>query len=206
MKKNVRVTVLIISVALVSVLLALSVGLTAAIWTSQGSSENGNTVAPATDSPFDWNMWAKYFDYAELNSEAQTVAVDALHADAFGLNLETVVIPSDIKVAGEDGSETACKVIAIRSSLFSDVTLKDLPVTIYIPPTVESISAMTFANMPNLEKVVFGVDESGASSACAIDDYAFYGCPKLTSVVLNGRANVIYTSNAFVNCGTITFA
>ncbi len=206
MRKNLRLTVLIISVTLVSVLLALSVGLTAAIWTSQGSSENGNTVAPATDSPFDWNMWAKYFDYAELNSEAQTVAVSALHADAYGLNLETVIIPSDVMVAGEGGSETACKVTAIRSSLFSDVTLKDLPITIYIPPTVESISAMTFANMPNLEKVIFGTDESGASSACVIDDYAFYGCPKLTTVVLSGRTNVTYSSSAFVNCGTITFA
>lgn len=178
--------------------------MTLAIWTSAGSGMDNNTVAPATDSPRDWNVWAKYFDGIIVNDTTHTAAVTAFHTDVYGLNLETVIIPTDIDIDG-----VMYKVVEIRNSVFADTTLKQLPVTIYIPPTVTYINAMSFASLSNLTKVVFGVDENGAGDACVVDDYAFMMCSKLTTVVTNGRSltgvdgsALSASSNAFTGCSS----
>lgn len=193
---------LILSVALV-VTLALGIGFTAAIWTSTGNGMGDNTVAPATDSPFDWNPWAKYFaETAILDSDNLTAAVSSFHTDDYSLNLETVIIPNEIVV-----DDVTYKVVEITNQVFSDATLKELAVVVYIPPNVRHIDMMAFSNLPNLTMVVFGLDSQGEGAECVVDDYAFMMCPKLANVVTNGRvlkgsdgATLTASSPAFSSC------
>lgn len=180
MTKRIKTVLILLSVVMIMIF-AASIGMTLAIWTSTGAGLDNNTVAPATDSSMDWNMWAKYFDGVVINDVSHTAAVTAFHTDGYGLNLETVIIPTDVTVDG-----IPCKVVEIRSQAFADNILKQLPVTIYIPPTVTRICAATFANLPSLTRVVFGVD-SEQTEPCVIEDYAFMMCASLVTVSTNGR-------------------
>ncbi len=201
MTKKFKISVLLLSVVMLSVFV-LSIGFTAAIWTSGGAGSGENTVAPAVDSPEDWNPWAKYFEGIITNDITVEAVVTGFHGDEYALNLETVIIPSYITVDGK-----SCKVVELSNSIFADVTFKQLPVTVYISPYVKKVNAMTFANLPNLKKVVFGVDENGAGENCVVENFTFASCPNLSSVVANGRsitdesgAALASGSTAFVNC------
>lgn len=88
-------------------------------------------------------------------------------------------------------------VTSISNQVFKDTTLKELAVNVYIPSTVTSIDTMTFANLPNLEKVEF---MHGNSKTITIADYAFVGCKKL-SIQINNGVTITATSNAFIECG-----
>lgn len=202
MTRRIKLFAIIISVALVS-MLAMGVGFTAAIWTSSGGGSDSNTVAPAADSPFDWNVWAKYFaeDAVILDETNLTAAVTAFHTDEYSLNLGTVIIPSYVK---KDG--VSYKVTEVTNQVFSDATLRELAVTLYIPPTVEYIDTYAFANLPNLETVVFGTDSKGEGAECVIGDFAFMMCEKLQNIIAEGGRAVknsdgeIISAADFIGC------
>ena len=190
-----------IMILIISVLLALavvSIGTTAAIWTSSAPG-SGNTVAPATDSPENWNVWAKYFGGEIIDENLHTARLTVFHSDSYGLNLETVIIPNIISIDGKD-----YKVVEIGNQIFADATLKQLPVKVYISPEVKHISAMAFSNLPNLTKVVFGVDENGQGANCVLDDFTFMMCAELSTVITNGRS-VTDTANLPITAAGLAF-
>jgi len=194
MTRRFRAIAILICVVLVALFVS-SIGITAAIWTSSGTGGDNNTVSPAADSPEDWNALAKYFDFQILDEDALTAAVTSFHTDDYTLNLETVVIPSFVTAA--DGR--AFKVVELGNQVFADVTLKELAVNVYISPYIACVRYGAFANMANLEKVVFGVDTNGAGVDCRLEDYAFMTCGNLKGFVLNGR-NVDMSPNAVYGC------
>lgn len=197
MTRRFRITAILICVVLVA-LFASSIGMTAAIWTSSGAGGDNNTVAPAADSPEDWNVWAKYFDFTVIDEDAMTAALTTFRTDDYTLNLETVVIPS--YVTSEDGR--AFKVVEIGNQIFADITLKELAVNVYISPFVSCVRYGVFSNMSNLYKVVFGVDGNGNGVDCTVEDFAFMNCGRLAGIVENGR-NIVMSANSVVGCDNL---
>ena len=160
--------------------MATAIGLTAARWDSQGGSAE---YGPVVDT-IDWNSWTKYFEYDTSLSSGCAVT------GYTGTNLGDVIFP-------EHGALNKTVKI-IYNTVFQDPTKKELPVVIYISGTVETIEAMAFSNLPNLEKVVFAAD----GVAINVGAYAFAGCPNLKEVVLG--ANVTYDPTAFKGCYNLT--
>lgn len=181
MTKQLKIIGILVAVVLVA-LVATGIGTTVAIWTSSAPG-SGTTVAPATDSSPNWNAWAKYFDGEIISEDLHTARLTTFHGDAYGLNLETVIIPLNIKING-----TEYTVTEIGNQVFADSTLKELPTAIRISPQVERISTFAFANLPNLVEVEFGVDESGAGANCVLENYAFMMSENLAVVRTHGRA------------------
>lgn len=206
MAKRFKIVLITLSVVILA-LATMSMGMTLAIWTTSvpGGEE---TVAPAVNSPYSWNVWAKYFDI-EVTSDGSTptATVTSFHSDVAGLNLETVIIPQQIEKT-VNGEKVTYTITEIGNQLFADVTLKSLPVKIVIPPSVTKIGVMTFADLTNLTTVEFGASTEDYNEACDIDDFAFFMCENLVSVIQNGRT-LSYESDsdtAFFACGAITFS
>ena len=201
MTKRLKLILIIVSVMLISVL-TTAIGLTAARWSTMGGeSEYGPTVSTP-----DWNSWKKYFrndaeltddDYHEYNDyevftheENESTIFDGLAIFGFyGTNLGDVIFPSQL------GAEGNIDVSELRNTIFTDSTKKDLPVAIYIPGTIQSISANTFSNLPNLEIVVFA-----AGNEVDVDEYAFAFCRSLTTVIIEGGRTVNFADTTFAGC------
>lgn len=196
MTGKIKLTLILASVILVIVAVTTA-GVSLALWTSQGGigGDSGNSVSPSV-APINEYVWAKYFQY-----EVETVTVGdktteyavitKFYTDNAGVNLEDVVIPSQFE---KDGKTYAT--YRISSQVFMDMTLKKLPVTIYIPSTVMHIDAFAFSNLPNLQKVVF---VGGAEKQdCNVADYAFAFCANLATV--EHARKLVGTANAFLEC------
>lgn len=183
MTRRFRIILIIAVVMLVSVM-STAIGLTAAIWDSAsgGSSEYG----PVVDA-VDWNTWKKYFTYENVLDNNDNVIGRAV-VGYTGTNLGDVIFP----VAGT--GEVA--ITTIKNTVFDGATVKDLPVTIYISPTISKIEAGAFSNLPNLQKVVFAAN----GVAVTVEAYAFAGCSELTEVVIGDGTTVTFDENAFRGC------
>ena len=195
MTKRIKISAVLLTVVLVA-LIAIGVGTTAAIWTSSAPGA-GNTVAPAANSSPDWNAWAKYFDGEIISEDLHTARLTTFHGDGYGLNLETVIIPQNIKINGVEYTVTE-----IGNQVFSDSTLKELPTAVRVSPKVVRIESMAFANLPNLVEVEFGADDGG--TACVLEDFAFMMSENLATIKTNGKT-LAEASGATVTSASLAF-
>lgn len=197
MTSKIKLTLILTSVILMIVAVT-TVGVSLALWTSQGGigGDSGNSVSPSV-APINEYVWAKYFNFevetvtiGDKNTEYAVIT--KFYTDNAGINLEDVVIPSQFE---KDGKTYAT--YRISSQVFMDMTLKKLPVTIYIPSTVMHIDSFAFSNLPNLQKVVF---VGGAEKQdCNVADYAFAFCSNLKTV--EHARKLVGNTDAFLECG-----
>ncbi|MEG1529309.1 MAG: hypothetical protein RR405_03050 [Clostridia bacterium] len=96
-----------ISIIVVSAMLMLSIGFTAAIWESDKGEGTYTPLVPSTD----WNYFAKYFDSVDTTVKAvdNTDIVGVAVTGFSGINLGEIVIPQTLK--GND-------VVVIRNKIF----------------------------------------------------------------------------------------
>lgn len=196
------------------VIVAVStMGVSYAIWSSADSLIEGGkeTQSPSATPTSENYVWAKYCTFEIIEAGKYDIVLTGFHTDDVGINLSTIYIPNEIWVK-EDGTRintkeecdslinkgekyTTYSVRRISSQFFSDTTLKELAIDVYIPANVTEIESYAFANLPNLECVHF-LNETQLS----IDDYAFIGCVKLSKIENLKGGNLLGTSNAFIGC------
>lgn len=215
MKRSYKIAALIMSVMLVVVAVS-TMGVSYAIWSSaDGLIEGGEEAKSPSASPDLENyVFAKYCTY-EVIDDKNNIRLTGFHTDDVGINLSTVYIPNEIWVDNETNERINTKeelvernyttyyVKSISNQFFSDTTLKELAVNIYIPANVESIEAYAFANLPNLECVYFL-----NKNTLSIADFAFIGCVKLSKIENLTGGNLLGTENAFIGCdltGVVTY-
>ncbi len=198
MSRKFRISAILLCVVLVCFICA-SIGVTAAIW--QGDGGDSNTYGPNPISP-DWNSWEKYFTYEVGTYSYNGTTVTGAYVTGFsGTNLEDVVFPQSATVGG-----TIYDVIGIRNTVFSSTTLKVLPVTISISPSVLYIQDSAFANLVNLQSVYFGASTAtGARPICHIGEYAFMGCTSLSKStgIVNAGRTLTYANETNWYLGTL---
>lgn len=218
MHRKYRLALAIASIVLFIVAMTAT-GVSYAVWTSPEGSVSGEgttTVSPSVNANEGY-VWAKYFNFevVEDGTNVKYVAITTFYADgaqAAGLNLADVYIPEVFWVkkdgtrlyvkdelakltVGKDYDVYTTKIITNR--IFMDVTLKQLPVNVYIPSGVTKIETGAFSGLANLQKVVFYV-----ANDCTIEPYAFVDCPKLTVVEQKTEGSIIGTKGvSFVSCG-----
>lgn len=219
MHRKYRLALAIASMVLFIVALTAT-GVSYAVWTSPEGSVSGEgttTVSPSVNANEGY-VWAKYFNFETITEDGiKYAAITTFYADgaqAAGLNLADVYIPEefwvkkdgtrlyvrdDHLVAGKDYDVYTTKIITNR--IFMDVTLKQLPVNVYIPRGVTKIETGAFSGLANLQKVVFYV-----ANVCTIEPYAFVDCPKLTVVEQKSEGSISGTKGvSFVSCGKDPF-
>lgn len=218
MHRKYRLALTIASIVLIVVAMTAT-GVSYAVWTSpEGEIGDGTTVVSPSVNANDGYVWAKYFNFevVEDGADGKFVAVTTFYADgaqAAGLNLEEVYIPQEFWVK-KDGTRLFVKdqldgltqgidydvyiTKVVSNRIFMDVTLKQLPIVVYIPSGVTKIETGAFSGLANLEKVVFR-----NANPCTIESYAFVDCPKLASVDLSGSVGKIQGTKgvSFVACG-----
>ena len=219
MHRKYRLALAIASIVLFIVAMTAT-GVSYAVWTSPEGSVSGEgttTVSPSVNANEGY-VWAKYFNFETITEgNIKYAAITTFYADgaqAAGLNLADVYIPEefwvkkdgtrlyvkDELVAGVDYDVYTTKIITNR--IFMDVTLKQLPVNVYIPSGVTKIETGAFSGLANLQKVVFYV-----ANVCTIEQYAFVDCPKLTVVEQKTEGTLDGTKGlSFVSCGIDPFA
>lgn len=213
MHRKYRLALAIASIVLFIVAMTAT-GVSYAVWTSPEGSVSGEgttTVSPSVNANEGY-VWAKYFNFETITEgNIKYAAITTFYADgaqAAGLNLADVYIPEEFWVkdgkrlyvkdgltAGVDYDVYKTKIITNR--IFMDVTLKQLPVNVYIPSGVTKIETGAFSGLANLQKVVFYV-----ANDCRIEPYAFVDCPKLTVVEKKSEGTISGTKGlSFVSCG-----
>lgn len=214
MHRKYRLALAIASIVLFIVAMTAT-GVSYAVWTSPEGSVSGEgttTVSPSVNANEGY-VWAKYFNFevVEDGTNVKYAAITTFYADgaqAAGLNLADVYIPEEFWVkdgkrlyvkdgltAGKDYDVYKTKIITNR--IFMDVTLKQLPVNVYIPSGVTKIETGAFSGLANLQKVVFYV-----ANDCTIEPYAFVDCPKLTVVEQKTEGSISGMKGvSFVSCG-----
>lgn len=217
MHRKYRLALAIASIVLFIVAMTAT-GVSYAVWTSPEGSVSGEgttTVSPSVNANEGY-VWAKYFNFETITEgNIKYAAITTFYADgaqAAGLNLADVYIPEEFwvkkdgtrlyvkdelvgLVAGVDYDVYTTKIITNR--IFMDVTLKQLPVNVYIPSGVTKIETGAFSGLANLQKVVFYV-----ANVCTIEQYAFVDCPKLTVVEQKTEGTLRGTKGlSFVACG-----
>ena len=224
MHRKYRLALAIASIVLFIVAMTAT-GVSYAVWTSPEGSVSGEgttTVSPSVNANEGY-VWAKYFNFETITEgNIKYAAITTFYADgaqAAGLNLADVYIPEEFwvkkdgtrlyvkdelvakgLVAGVDYDVYTTKIITNR--IFMDVTLKQLPVNVYIPSGVTKIETGAFSGLANLQKVVFYV-----ANVCTIEKYAFVDCPKLTVVEQKTEGRIDGTKGlSFVSCGIDPFA
>ncbi|MEG2688404.1 MAG: leucine-rich repeat protein [Clostridia bacterium] len=180
-----------ISIIVVSAMLMLSIGFTAAIWESDSGVGTYTPTAPSTD----WNYFAKYFDSVDTTVKAvdNTDIVGVAVTGFRGINLGEIVIPQTLR---------GKPVVEIRNTIFADTSVKQMPITIKIPPTVISIDQNAFSGLANLTRVVFGssaveATDKAVKNTCVVNDYAFQGCRKLTTLEIEGWRKIDFKTYIF---------
>lgn len=221
MHRKYRLALAIASIVLFIVAMTAT-GVSYAVWTSPEGSVSGEgttTVSPSVNANEGY-VWAKYFNFETITEgNIKYAAITTFYADgaqAAGLNLADVYIPEVFWVkkdgtrlyvkdelakltAGKDYDVYTTKIITNR--IFMDVTLKQLPVNVYIPSGVTKIETGAFSGLANLQKVVFYV-----ANVCTIEPYAFVDCPKLTVVEKKSEGTISGTKGlSFVSCGKDPF-
>ena len=224
MHRKYRLALAIASIVLFIVAMTAT-GVSYAVWTSPEGSVSGEgttTVSPSVNANEGY-VWAKYFNFETITEgNIKYAAITTFYADgaqAAGLNLADEYIPEEFRVkkdgtrlyvkdelvakglvAGVDYDVYTTKIITNR--IFMDVTLKQLPVNVYIPSGVTKIETGAFSGLANLQKVVFYV-----ANVCTIEKYAFVDCPKLTVVEQKTEGRIDGTKGlSFVSCGIDPFA
>lgn len=213
MHRKYRLALAIASIVLFIVAMTAT-GVSYAVWTSPEGSVSGEgttTVSPSVNANEGY-VWAKYFNFETITEgNIKYAAITTFYADgaqAAGLNLADVYIPEEFWVkdgkrlyvkdgltAGKDYDVYKTKIITNR--IFMDVTLKQLPVNVYIPSGVTKIETGAFSGLANLQKVVFYV-----ANDCTIEPYAFVDCPKLTVVEQKTEGKISGMKGvSFVSCG-----
>lgn len=217
MKKAYKLALTIASIVLIAVAVS-TMGVSYAVWTSPDGAGTGSetTVSPSV-TPYQNYVWAKYFGYEVIDETNHYVAVTEFYSDVFdddaqdssiGINLQDVYIPdvfwvksdgtrvytlSDKEALGAD-AVTTYQVKTITNRIFKDSTLRELPVTVYVPQYVTSIATGAFVSLPNLEKVVLYNND-----ALTIEYGAFVNCSKLATIQkANGVINALY--GAILGC------
>lgn len=190
MESKVKTKTVFITISIIIILLVCSaVGTTFAIW--EGASGE-NTFSSEIES-INWNSWEKYFDYEIVNAEVTPNTI-AIVGFSKSFNMRDIVFPYSI-----DGRT----VVEIKSTLFSDSHIKNMPVSFTIPTSITKISSFAFMNLPNLEKITFGVVETMTNSI-TVGNFAFVGCTSLREVVINPTATAIYGTDVFAGCTNLT--
>lgn len=218
MHRKYRLALAIASIVLFIVAMTAT-GVSYAVWTSPEGSVSGEgttTVSPSVNANEGY-VWAKYFNFETITEgNIKYAAITTFYADgaqAAGLNLADVYIPEEFWVKKDDGKRLyvkdelvgvdydVYKTKIITNRIFMDVTLKQLPVNVYIPSGVTKIETGAFSGLANLQKVVFYV-----ANVCTIEQYAFVDCPKLTVVEKKSEGTISGTKGlSFVSCGKDPF-
>lgn len=214
MHRKYRLALAIASIVLFIVAMTAT-GVSYAVWTSPEGSVSGEgttTVSPSVNANEGY-VWAKYFNFETITEgNIKYAAITTFYADgaqAAGLNLADVYIPEEFWVKKDDGKRLyvkdelvgvdydVYKTKIITNRIFMDVTLKQLPVNVYIPSGVTKIETGAFSGLANLQKVVFYV-----ANTCTIEPYAFVDCPKLTVVEQKTEGKISGMKGvSFVSCG-----
>lgn len=214
MHRKYRLALAIASIVLFIVAMTAT-GVSYAVWTSPEGSVSGEgttTVSPSVNANEGY-VWAKYFNFETITEgNIKYAAITTFYADgaqAAGLNLADVYIPEEFWVKKDDGKRLyvkdelvgvdydVYKTKIITNRIFMDVTLKQLPVNVYIPSGVTKIETGAFSGLANLKKVVFYV-----ANTCTIEPYAFVDCPKLTVVEQKTEGKISGLKGvSFVSCG-----
>ena len=221
MKKTYKLALTIASFVLIAIAVT-TMGVSYAVWTSnEGAGTGGTTTVSPSVTPYQNYVWAKYFGFEIINEEKNEVAVTEFYSEVFnadtqdigsiGINLQDVYIPDEFWVKS-DGTRiytlseknalakddvTTYYVTKITNRVFKDSTLRELPVTVYIPEHVTSIATGTFTALPNLEKVVLY-----NNNTLTIDYGAFVNCSKLSAIQKSGTGDVTLTTGAILGCAT----
>lgn len=214
MKRSYKIAALIVSVMLVVVAVS-TMGVSYAIWSSaDGLIEGGNVQqSPSATPDLENYVWVKYCTFEIIEEGKNDVVLTGFHTDDVGINLADVYIPNEIWVANGgtrintieertalgEGNYTTYSVKHISNKFFSDSTLKELAVNIYIPSNITYIETMAFANLPNLECVYF-LNENQLTIA----DYAFLGCVNLSKIEKLKGGDLKGTENAFIGCDKLS--
>lgn len=218
MHRKYRLALAIASIVLFIVAMTAT-GVSYAVWTSPEGSVSGEgttTVSPSVNANEGY-VWAKYFNFETITEgNIKYAAITTFYADgaqAAGLNLADVYIPEEFWVKKDDGKRLyvkdelvgvdydVYKTKIITNRIFMDVTLKQLPVNVYIPSGVTKIETGAFSGLANLKKVVFYV-----ANVCTIEQYAFVDCPKLTIVEKKSEGTISGAKGlSFVSCGKDPF-
>lgn len=214
MHRKYRLALAIASIVLFIVAMTAT-GVSYAVWTSPEGSVSGEgttTVSPSVNANEGY-VWAKYFNFETITEgNIKYAAITTFYADgaqAAGLNLADIYIPEEFWVKKDDGKRLyvkdelvgvdydVYKTKIITNRIFMDVTLKQLPVNVYIPSGVTKIETGAFSGLANLQKVVFYV-----ANTCTIEPYAFVDCPKLTVVEQKTEGKISGMKGvSFVSCG-----
>jgi len=206
-------------IALVIVLIALtglSVGVTAAYWGGEGGggstpSTPGEGSALPQLSSSEWNAWLKYFKYDVVGT---TVYITGYS----NTTMSTLAFPNKVTLerSGSEGnytyayttkaangttiitydSTTTNYKFVIKSTFFSDTTLKEQITKIYISKGVEEIEAYTFMGLNNLQAVYIENEKMFLRDGC------FMNCFSLTKV----EGHTIDKTSAFIGCTNLVTA
>ncbi len=189
MKKS--ITAIILTVFCVVAVVA-SIGVSAAVWTDAGGDSGIAPNAPTTD----WNVYAKYVTF---ETEGTTASITGWS----GTLLEDMVFPSTVT-----SGSTTYTVTSIRNTVFSSSTMKSVPVSIWIPPTIIYIEEHAFSGLTNLKTVHFG-GLANNPTLMAVGQFAFAGCTSLSEVVFETssttgfQTRVCFRANAFLGCNNL---
>lgn len=223
MKKTYRLALTIASCVLIIVAVT-TMGVSYAVWTStDGTGTGGETTVSPSVTPYQNYVWAKYFGYEIIDADNRYVAVTEFYSDAFaddtqsadggiGINLQDVYIPAEFWVEKASGKRIytlseknalaadavdTYYVTKVTNRVFKDSTLRELPVTVYIPEYVTTIATGAFSALPNLEKVVLH-----NNNLLTVEYGAFVNCPKLALIQKTGTGGVDLTDGAILGCAT----
>lgn len=221
-----RYTIATLITSLVLVIVAITtMGVSYAIWTSPDGTlggEGGTSVTPGVTPDTNY-IWAKYFNFEEIEVEGATSGVKYVEvttfytdgADSAGLNLGDVHIPDRFWTYMQDDKEirintqeeydqairdgivvTTYTTYRISNQIFADSTLKSLPITLHIPERVQDIQAGAFMGLQNLQAVYFY-----NTNPLSIGDYAFAGCENLLTISNVKGGTIKANLTAFIATG-----
>lgn len=200
---------IVVAIIVLFVIAVSTMGVSYAVWTSPDGTIGGgqSTASPSVtpdNSPDNSYVWAKYFKGNVITVDKQEYAeLTTFYTDDAGLNLSDVFIPNSITIEGKD-----YQVYRITNGIFADATLKNLPVMVHIPSSVQEIDDAAFAGLPNLETVYFAND-----NVCTLGEFAFAGCSNLKNIYNVKGGTVTAKDTSFIGTpiklnddGTIPFS
>ena len=207
--------IILVSASLVALTVGLSVGLTASYWSDEGG---GDTAVAPSGTTYNWNAYTKYFIYSAYDNSNNLIAANFHDGGTLtsspsyfictGLNnsetlLGDVIFPKNVNYV-YGGNPGFAPLRRINNTLFNTDTFNKVPTKIVISPYITNIELSAFANLPNLNEVVFGADTSSDTSSIEVGFSAFSNCQSLTKVTCEGRISVYLGDNAFLGCLKLT--
>lgn len=200
---------IVVAIIVLFVIAVSTMGVSYAVWTSPDGTIGGgqSTASPSVtpdNSPDNSYVWAKYFKGNVITVDGKEYAeLTTFYTDDAGLNLSDVFIPNNITIEGKD-----YQVYRITNGIFADATLKNLPVMVHIPSSVQEIDDAAFAGLENLETVYFANE-----NPCTLGEFAFAGCSNLKNIYNIKGGTVTAKDTSFIGTpiklnddGTIPFS